>query len=150
MAVSDELLAEETNERSVLENVQLGHRDFETLHLQIAGDGNGLTTTSRISPKERRKILECKHRWIHLLFVILRLGGGGADGWLREAGLLLLTKMIAGEDVCGGTFPTGVTLVDLLIISFAMTGPRTYRYDRDNSPLGKPYITLSIIDQIQL
>ena len=100
-----------------MENVQLGHWGLEILNLQIAADGNGLTT-SRIFPKERRQILESEHRWIHPHHG-LRLGGGGADDWLPQ--VALQTEMIAGGDVDGETLPTGVTLVDLLIINFAMT-----------------------------
>ena len=124
VAVSDQLLAEETDEGSVMENGQLGHRDLEILDIQIAGGDNGLAT-SRILPQERRQILESKH--LFLLHVgcdgfRLRLGGDGADGGLPQAALLVLTEVIAGGDVGGGTLPAGVTLVDGLTgISFAMT-----------------------------
>ena len=130
-AVSDEFLAEKTNKRSVRENVQLGHRPSEILYLQIASDGNGLTT-SRIFPKESRQIPESQD-WLILLFLVLRwdgcrhwlLGsrlGSGADGGFPEAAPLPLTEMIRGGDVCGATLPAAVTLVDILRISFAMTG----------------------------
>ena len=96
MAVSDQLLVEETNEGSVIENGQLGHRDFEVLDLQIAGGDNRLTT-SRIFLKERRQVQ---------VFLLLLLTwsdglGGGLDDGLPEAALCLLKKMIGGGDVCG-------------------------------------------------
>ena len=124
VAVSDEFLAEETNEGTVMENVQLGHRDFEILDLQIVGDNNRLTT-SRIFPNQRRQVQ------VFLLLLLLtwsdglRLGllGGGAEDWLPEAALHRLTErnqMIVGADVRFGTFPAGVTLGDLLVIRFAI------------------------------
>ena len=112
------------------ENIQLGHRDFEISHLQIASYGNRLTT-SRIFPNERGQISESKDRWI-LLFLVFRREGfrlqlidgrfdRGADGGLPEAAPLPLTEMIRGGDICGATLPAFVTFVDILMTNFAMT-----------------------------